>query len=200
MILYLSASTVASFYNEPKLKLIIQLLSINILLSPFGSIVTALLNRNLEFRPTFIASVISQLIGYASMIFLAVKGYGEITLAVGCIISTLATIAVIQFYRPPETPLLPGFGKVKEVLHYSKFVVAASFIGEIGHYYAELAVGKFHSMESVGLLSRALGMADLFNRLFSKALYNVLTPYISKGNRAPLTYYHLSNRRLSSRS
>ena len=182
-LLYIFASHISLFYKEPRLELMIQLLSLNILLSPFGSIITALLSRNLEFRPTFIASIVSQLLSYGSMIYFAVHGYGEITLAVGTIISTLATIFVLQFFRPAEIPLLPGIGNIKEVFHYSKFVLGTALIGQIGHYFSQLAIGKYFNIDSVGLLNRAISSADMFNQLFSESLYKVITPYVSKINR-----------------
>jgi len=181
--LYYSASFVADFYGEDKLIFMIQLLSINIFVSPFGTIIITTLRRNLHFKPIVIVTLISQIISISSMIGLAKNGYAELTLVYGSLINSICNFLFIQFYRPPNLPSLPGIGKIKEIISYSKYVGAATIINQIGKQTAELAVGKHFNMESVGQLNRANNTAGLFNQLVTEGLNPVLTPYISRLNR-----------------
>jgi O-antigen/teichoic acid export membrane protein len=181
--LYYSANFVADFYGEEKLVFMIQLLSINIFISPFGTIIVTTLRRQLHFKPIVIVTLISQIISISAMIVLAKSGYAELTLVYGSLINSICNFFFIQFFRPPNLPNRPGIGKITEIISYSKYVGAATIISQVGQQAAELAVGKHINMESVGQLNRANNTAGLFNQLVTEGLNPVLTPYISRLNR-----------------
>lgn len=182
-IMYFLAEPIATFYEEPKLTLMLQLLSINLLLTPFGSIVRSILIRNLNFKAEAITSILSQVLSIILMIYLAQKGAEELTLVYGAIAHTFFNTLLLQFYRPKDLPKLPGLKNIKDVFNFSKFVGLASIIGQLGHHTSELIVGKYYSMATVGQLNRGSNTAGLFNKLVSDALSPVITPYISQINR-----------------
>jgi O-antigen/teichoic acid export membrane protein len=178
--LFFSASFVADFYNEKKLVLMLQLLSFNIFISPFGSIITTTLRRDLHFKPIVLVGIASKVVSISTMIWFAYQGAQELTLVYGAITFSFFNFLFIQLYRPKNLPLLPGIGKIKEILNYAKYVSAASIIGELGSKSRDLIVGKHFDMESVGQLDRAGNTAGLFDRLITEGLNPVLTPYISR--------------------
>lgn len=182
-VMFLLAAPIASFYDEPKLTLMLQLLSINLLLTPFGSIVRSLLVRNLNFKAEALCSIVSQVLSILLMIYLAYEGYEELTLVYGAIANTFFTTLLLQFYRPENLPKLPSLKGIGDVFHFSKFVGLASIIGQLGHHASELIVGKYYSMATVGQLNRGSSTAGLFNKLVADALSPVITPYISQINR-----------------
>lgn len=178
--LFFSASFVADFYNEQKLVLMLQLLSFNIFISPFGSIITTILRRDLHFKPIVLVEIASKVVGISTMIWFAYQGAQELTLVYGAITFSFFNFLFIQLYRPKNLPFFPGIGKIKEILNYAKYVSAASIIGELGSKSRDLIVGKHFDMESVGQLDRAGNTAGLFDRLITEGLNPVLTPYISR--------------------
>jgi O-antigen/teichoic acid export membrane protein len=178
--LLFSAPFIADFYDEQKLVLMLQLLSFNIFISPFGSIITATLSRDLNFKPIVLVGMASQVASISTMIWFAYQGAQELTLVYGAITFSFFNFLFIQFYRPKNLPRLPGIGKIKEILNYTKYISAASIIGQLGSKSRDLVVGKHFDMESVGHLDRAENTAGLFDRLITEGLNPVLTPYISR--------------------
>lgn len=181
--LFFLSYPIAHFYQQDELITILQLLSLNILLSPFGSIVDCLLRREMHFKPALIAGVVSQLISVASMIILAMQGFGVYALVWGSLIQTISTALLFQFFRPAHMPLLPSLKKSREILSYSKFVGISGIVGYFGNQFTVLLSGKYFSLETTGLLTRAGSTASLFSKLFSQAFNPVLMPYISLLNR-----------------
>jgi O-antigen/teichoic acid export membrane protein len=181
--LFLLAYPVAHFYQKPQLIPLLQLLSLNILLSPFGSIIDCLLKRQLLFKPALIANISSQFLSVVGMIVLALYGFGVYALVYGSLIQTISQSLIFQFFRPPNMPLLPSLKKSREILNYSKFVGISGVVGYFGNQFNMLLSGKFFTLEVTGLLNRASSTASLFTKLFSEALNPVIMPYISMLNR-----------------
>jgi teichuronic acid exporter len=181
--LFLSAGYIADFYNEVKLVYILQLLSLNIFISPFGALIITMLRRNLDFKPIVLVGMLSQIISISTMIYFGYNGAAELALVYGAITNSVCNFIFIQFYRPANLPKLPGTGKIIDILHYAKYVSAASIIGQLGHQASSLVVGKHFTLEDVGQLDRANNTAALFNQLIIEGLNPVLTPYISRLNR-----------------
>jgi O-antigen/teichoic acid export membrane protein len=181
--LFFLSYLLAQFFEEPELVPILHLLSLNILLSTFGSIIDCLLKRQLLFKPALITNVSSQFLSVVGMIILALNGFGVYSLVYGSLIQTISQSLIFQFFRPANMPLWPSLKKSREILSYSKFV---GFTGVVNYFSAQFNVllsGKFFTLEVTGLLSRANSTVSLFSKLFFEALNPVIMPYMSMLNR-----------------
>ncbi|ABG39713.1 polysaccharide biosynthesis protein [Paraglaciecola sp. T6c] len=179
-VLFFSASPIADFYQQPELINILQLLSLNIFLAPFGSIIDCLLKRELNFKPALITGTSSQFISVLAMICMAYSDFGVYTLVYGSLIQTVVQALLLQFYRPQNMPLMPKLSQSRKILSYSKFVGVYGIVGHFGTYIVELLSGKFFTLELTGQFNRASSTASLFNKLFTEALNPVISPYASK--------------------
>ncbi|MDP5032264.1 oligosaccharide flippase family protein, partial [Paraglaciecola sp.] len=180
VVLFLSSSLIADFYQQQELSPILKLLAFNILIAPYGSIIQTLQRKELNFQPSFVTGLISQLISVIAMILLALYDFGVYALVLGAIIQTISQALLIQLYRPANLPLLPHLKLWKEITSYSSFVSINALAGHIGHNAAELITGKFLTIADVGILNRASNTAGLFNNLFTQALGPVVTPFFAK--------------------
>ena len=181
--LVLLAYPISHFYQEPELVPILHLLSLNILLSPFGSIIDCLLKRQLLFKPALIANITSQFLSVVGMIILAMNDFGVYALVYGSLIQTISQALMFQFFRPANMPLLPSLKKSREILSYSKFVGISGVVSYFSNQFNVLLSGRFFTLEVTGLLDRASSTASLFSKLFSEALNPVIMPYMSMLNR-----------------
>lgn len=182
LLLFLSAQYIATFYNDQRLYLMLQFLSLNILITPLGAIVESLLRRELKFDGIMYASTLSQVVSITVMIILAYNGEKELTMVYGAIIATIFKAGIIQFFRPKDIPKLPGYGKIKEIFAYSKFASTSSLFSQGGHFASEMTVGKFYTMADVGALNRASNTASFFNQLVTSGIGPVIAPFISQIN------------------
>jgi teichuronic acid exporter len=178
--LFLSAYFIADFYNNAELVPILQLLSLNVLLSPFGTIVGSLLKRDMNFKPDVITGLSGQTIGLVCMIIMALNDFGVYTLVYGSLIQTVSQILIIQLFRPANMPRWPSLKHCREIFSYSKFAGVYGLTGHFGTYAIELLSGKYFTLELTGQVSRAMATATLFNKFFIEALNPVIMPYVSK--------------------
>jgi teichuronic acid exporter len=183
-ILFLSAYYIAGFYNNAELVPILQLLSLNVLLSPFGTIVGSLLKREMNFKPNVIAGISGQTLSVICMIIMALNDFGVYALVYGSLIQTVSQTLIIQFFRPANMPRLPSLKHSREIFSYAKFAGIYGLAGHFGNYAIELLSGKYFTLELTGQFSRAMTTATLFNKLFSDALNPVIMPHISQVNRS----------------
>ncbi len=182
LVVFFSAGYIAEFYQKPDLSSIIQLMAISIFLSPFGSLISSLLSKAMDFRANMIANLYSQIASTMLMICLAWMDFGVYALAWGSICQTVLEIIILQLYRPANMPLLPKFNGFSEIFAYAKFASINSLVSHAGNYVGEILSGKHFSLHTVGILNRASNTAALFNGFFLKAFTSALTPYISQIN------------------
>lgn len=184
-LMYFAAYPVASFYEKPDLIILIQSLTVSLLLSPFGTIVTTLLNKEMNFKVTMVSGVLSTAVSTIIMIILAVNEYGVYTLVIGNIVQTATETAWLWFKRPSNTPTKPLFSGFGSILNYAKFVGLSSMVTQLSSFSTEILTGKYFSLNTVGILNRANSTTALFNQVFSSALDPVIVPYFSKMQTTP---------------
>jgi O-antigen/teichoic acid export membrane protein len=179
-LLFLLSEPVARFYHEPGVSRVVVVLACTFVLVPFGSVVLAMLRRQLDYWSIFKVRVGSALVTAIASVALALLGFGYMSLAWSALGGVVATVLLCGVHRPSGMPRLPSFSRIRQVLSFSGQVVATNVIGELSRGIPELAVGKAQSMEAVGLLGRALGLRSLLDKVLMSALWSVVLPYFSK--------------------
>tara|TARA_Y100000815_G_scaffold205212_1_gene189016 strand:+ start:5956 stop:7398 length:1443 start_codon:yes stop_codon:yes gene_type:complete len=182
--LYFFATPIAEFYERETLIPMLQLLALNVGLSPFGTIVDSVLRRKMEFFPLTLCSLASSILSSAVMIYLAFSGYGAMSLVYGALAQTISYIVLIQAFRPSIVPRSPSLKHFGDVFHYSKYSGTSNIFGQLGNYSSELIVGKLYTMEILGFLSKANSVVTMFNKLFFDAMAQVISPLIASTKRS----------------
>jgi len=182
--LYFGANYAASFYNEDGIKKVFQVLALNFLLIPFGSVTTSYIRRQMRFKFVMKLEVVCSLVSTATVITLAYAGFSYMSMAWSSVAGIIVEISILVYFRPTELPRLPGLKDVKHVLKFSYVAVSETLISQLGGYLPDLIVGKVLGMQVLGLLSRAKGTEALFDRVITSAIQPVLLPFFSKQNRA----------------
>lgn len=180
LLLVVAAPWLGELYSESGVSKVLYFLSINFFLLPFGSITNALLRRGMRFEKLAVinvsAAVTSLVVGLTAAWFDA--SYMAIAWASNA--STLVSIAVTQFYRPPGTPWLPGVRQFREVLSFG-FKVGAMDISNSGSDAAtELVIGRAQGLYDLGIYSRAYGTYRLFEFAFVQTIRPVVLPFLSR--------------------
>lgn len=179
----LASHPISVFYDEPKIRNIMLVLSLNFAINPFGSLTYAWLMREMRFESLAIMRFSASLCGSCTSIALAWYGWGPISLAYGSVVSTVANAAVAVCFRPATFPWLPGFREVRRVLSFGGKITAAGLVSAAATSAAELVLGKLQGMAAAGLFSRANGLATMFHRLILDATHAVALPLFAKESR-----------------
>lgn len=183
VVLFVAAPYVADFYRAQGVREIMQVLAANFLLIPFGAVPMAWHRRALNFRPILIASLAGNLSSFVVVVWLALEGFGHMSLAWSSLAGTIATVAAAVWTRSPELPRWPGLRGIGRVVHFGKFASGIYIFGQVGKGAPEMVIGRAHDMAAVGMFSRAYGLIEIFNRLTLRALMPVYLPYFARSVR-----------------
>lgn len=183
LLLYFISGFAAEFYNEEGVKKVFQVLALNFVLIPFGSVTTSYIRRQMRFKFVMNLEVTCTLISTATVIILAYLGFSYMSMAWSSLAGIIVEIAILIYFRPQELPNFPGLKEIKHVLAFSTASVSEALLSQLGAYLPDLIIGRFLGMNAVGLLSRAKGTINLFDRAVTSAINPVLLPYFSKEER-----------------
>lgn len=184
VILIALSGPMSDFYNEPGVRQVLTVLSINFLLLPFSSPILSLLTREMNFGALFRINVTSSLVGATTSNTLAALEYGFISLAWGSVAGILATVIIAAIFKPETARVLPGLKEWRRVASFGGKMSAISLVSELGVATPELVIGRTLGFGAVGIFSRATGAVTLFNRTVMGAIQPVILPTLSAKARA----------------
>jgi len=182
-VVYFLSNMFAVFYETPGIEVVMQIIALNFLLIPFGSITHSVLQREMRFDSLLRIELGSALVHASIAVGLAFAGWGYISLAWASVAGTIASIIITQVYRPKRLPYLPGFKEVKHVMGFGAYATGSSLVRAGGQSAPELILGKALGMAEVGIFSRATSTINLFYKLVLESLNQVFLPYFAEEHR-----------------
>jgi len=182
-IVFLSADIIASFYQQPELELVVQIISLNFLIIPFNSPILALLRRNMQFKQRTYVEVASSAIFAIVAVSLAYNNYGVLSLAVASLATNVASFFICQLIKPTGFSYSPLLKNTKNIVHYCGFSSGAQFIRHAGTSAPDLIIGKILGMSAVGFFNRGSSLLQMLHRTLIEGLRPVLMPYFSQVQR-----------------
>lgn len=186
LMIYLGAPYVAHYYNEPKLTLLLQTVSIVFLLSPFRTIPNALLDRELNFKLRAQVDMTATIISSVISLGLAISGFGVWALIFGFIASYLLRTLILAYYNP--WLIWPTFNilKVKGLLYYGGLMTLSGAIFVIAIRSVNLIAGPILGAELLGLYAVALEFATLPMSKIMPIINQVMFPAYSRLQNQPV--------------
>ncbi|MEA5448619.1 lipopolysaccharide biosynthesis protein [Leptolyngbya sp. CCNP1308] len=174
------ASFAATFFDEPALTPIIQALSLTFLLSGFGNIQQALLEKELQFRALAIRSVIAIFLSGIVGIVMAFRGYGVWSLVGQQLTNSLFQVVILWCLSDWK----PGF---RFSLKNSNMLIEFG-IGEIGFktfdYFSrrgdDLVIGYFLGSTALGYYTVAYKILLVMTQLLITVTSKIALPAFSK--------------------
>lgn len=179
-ILFCAAPYIADFYNLPILKDLTRVVTLSLLISPFGGIQNVHLATAIDFKTPAVIGICATILSGIIAIVMAYNGYGVWALAIqglaGGIIAVGARIYIVRWYPRAR------FSKksFKELFGFSSKMLASSCLDTIYNNITPLIVGKYYSPTQLGIYERARGWAALPSSTFTGVLQGVTFPVLSK--------------------
>jgi O-antigen/teichoic acid export membrane protein len=183
LLLFFCAPAVAVFYSSQGVADVMRVQAFNFLLIPFGAVVMANFRRQLDFRPIFVAGVLTNLTTFAVGSACALWGLGSMSLAWSSLAGVVVTVGTSLWYRPADFPRWPGIKGIGKVVHFGKFASGIYIFGQVGKGAPEMVIGRAQDMAGVALFSRSSGLIEIFNRTVLRAVMPVCLPYFAKSGR-----------------
>lgn len=183
LIIFIAAPYLGRFYGNEGIKKILDLLSINFFLVPFGAITFAYLRRSMQFGKLMVIQITSALAHSGVAIYCAYIGLSYMSLGWAAIAGTATSVLLTFVVRPKAIPYLPGIKEIKRVLSYGTYASMSSVIEHVNNVAPDWIMGRTLGMQAVGLYSRAQGTIGIFDKLITSGIRSVVEPYFAQVKR-----------------
>ena len=179
-VMFVSASPIAHFYDQPELVPVIRVLSLSLPFYAFNSIQRAYVSKNMLFHRLFYSSLGAIILSGVIGIFMAYHGYGVWAL-VAQNISSQAFTTLIMWFTVKWRPIL-GFSteRFKGLFNYGWKIFGANFITALFVNARKLVIGKFFAPASLAYYEKGDHLPSLvMNNIFT-SVQTILLPTFSE--------------------
>jgi len=180
-IFFFSAPLIADFFNQPILKPITRVLSLNMIINAFSLVQLSILRKTMDFKNHFIINMIAVIFSGICGIVAAYQGLGVWSLVIQTISHSLAqatSLWLISKWRP-----IGHFSLIslKSMFSFGSRLLVAGLIETVFKNLYQTFIGKVYSPSDVGYYSRASTMETAASVSTSMALgqviFSAFSPY-----------------------
>jgi O-antigen/teichoic acid export membrane protein len=174
------AGPLASFYDEPAIRPLFMALSVGFFVSALGTTHSALLIREMKFRPLELRQIAATLVGAAAGIAIALSGGGAWAI-VGQQLAEAAVSTVILWFLVPWRPSLTfSTASMRRLGSFAGNVFGENLLYQVGRSLGSLLIGRFLGPASLGLYALATNVILVpFSRI-AGPLQQVFFPAFSR--------------------
>jgi len=185
LLLAFTAPVISSFFEEPRLVLIVRVLALEFILMGFSVLPRSLLQKEMEFRKLATVNFFSVLAGSTITLLLAIAGQGVWALVWGTLVIRIVSTAGFNWARP--FLCLPR-AKLKGVFSFFAFGGYVTLSTILWYLYTrsdKLIIGKVLGSEILGFYSVGYLLASLPMEKISDILNQVAFPAFSSVQSEP---------------
>lgn len=179
-VLFLSAPTIAAFYNTPLLTDVVRVYSLTLIISSLGIVPRALRSVAVDFKTQAYASVISVIVSGLVGLYLAYSGYGVWALVWQAIISSFVGVVVIWVLARWRPLLVYSWGSFRSMFSYGSRLLASGLLHTVYTHASSILIGKFYTPAELGNYDRGNSIASLPSLRLSDVFHSVTFPILSK--------------------
>ncbi|MDX1638814.1 MAG: lipopolysaccharide biosynthesis protein [Balneolaceae bacterium] len=180
VIIFITAPLIAAFYDTPVLSSMIRVYMLGIIVFSFYMISSKLLMRNLEFKKLAISDNVALAISAGLMAYLANQGYGAWAIILAELANKVGQMVFCLFYKPYWPRLTFRYRKVKHLISFGVYTTGSNFFQNFYMNADYLIIGKFFSMQLVGIYSFAYRIVFDTVKELSNVINKVAYPAFSK--------------------
>lgn len=181
------AYPVSLFYKDDRLIYLICLVSIRILLSPFGKIFVTLKQKNLEFSFISKVALFLNVLGFILTILFSVlnfKIYALIlpSLITGTVGALIWSVAGRKYFR---VRFHYNFSEIKDFFKIGIYDTGAQLMDYLSYKIDVLLIGRFFGLEVLGLYNMGKELAMKVMKMINPIINSVTTPILAKLQNEP---------------
>ena len=179
-ILYVAAPYVAAFYDTPVLSPMIRVYMLGIIAFSFYMISSKLLIRDLEFKKLAISDNVALSSSAGLMIYLAYTGWGAWAIILAELANKVGQMLFSMVFKPYFPRFHYSYEKVKHLIEFGLYTTGSNFFQKFYMNADYLIIGKFFSMELVGIYSFAYRLVFDTVKELSRVINRVAYPAFAK--------------------
>ena len=181
----LIAFPLARFYEERQLIWLIPIVGLTTIISGFNSTSLALLSRDINVKQLTFMDLIIQIIALVVMVIWAYFQQTIWALVIGTFVSK-----IIQLYWSHRISSIPNrfvWDKeaVEELISFGKWIFVSTAMTFLANQSDRLILGKFFSLEMLGVYAIAFNFAVIPKRVVSQLSEKIMMPLISQKKELP---------------
>lgn len=177
-LLWLASPYIAAFYNIPMLKDVTRVVALTLIFSALGGIQGAKLSIAINFKTRAIISLISALSTGCLGLYLAYSGYGAWALVFQTVFSSLLNTILLWCFVHWMPSLVFSWQSFRQLFSFGSKLLASALLDTIYNNVYTLIIGKVYSSSSLGLYSRASGLAQYPSSNITGVLQSVTFPVL----------------------
>ena len=179
-ILYFIAPHVASFFNVPPAKPIIQVISFSILLQAFANIGVVYFQKELQFNKQFIYQLSGTLVDFIVAVCAAFILRNVWALVFGLLAGNFVRLIMSYIIHPYRPHIELDFGKAKELFGFGKWVLGSSILMFLTTQGDDAFVGKFLGATMLGFYQMAYRISNMPATEITHVISQVMFPAYSR--------------------
>ena len=134
IVLYMSSSVIANFYQEPELTSVLRVLSITLFFGAFNSIQNAYVAKNMMFKELFFSSLGAMLISGVVGVIAAYMGFGVWALVIQQLTNQCMVTVIMWFTVKWRPKFIFSLKRVKVLFSYGSRLLASALISRLYGY------------------------------------------------------------------
>lgn len=178
VLLWFSSPYIASFYDIPMLKDVTRVVALTLVFSALGGIQRAKLSIAINFKIRAIISLISALSTGCVGLYIAYSGYGAWALVFQMVFSSLLNTILLWCFVKWIPKLVFSWQSFGQLFSFGSKLLASALLDTIYNNVYTLVIGKVYSSSSLGLYSRASGLAQYPSSNITGILQSVTFPVL----------------------
>lgn len=174
LLLYLFTPVIANFYNMPQLKLLIPVMSLDLLIANAGRQFRIFREKALEFKPLAIIDIIASVLSIIVAVWVAMEGGGVWSLIFSALFASLTSsiILIITGWRKHPLSFYINIKEGRSFYKIGLYQTGSQILDYIASQLDILIIGKI-------MAAADLGVYNLIKQLVLK-IYGLINPIISK--------------------
>ena len=169
--LFISAPTIADYFNMPPLTSLARVLFLAIIINSLFIIPNIILTRQLRFKEIAIAELSGMIVSAGITITMAMNGFGYWAIAAQQISQLVVKVGIIWILSRWRPSLEFDFKLLKEIFSFSFLLIISSLISTATRYIYNFFIGPRYSANDLGYYGQAFK--------FHQIPYNVITSTIT---------------------
>ena len=174
------AGPIAHFANEPRLELLMRLISVSLLAAPIERPILAMVRRDMDFGALALVNLATVTTSTVTIIALAATGWGHESFGWACITGGIATIALSVLLRPQYLALKPCLIGYRSLLTFAFYGNACGILNQINKMYPSIIIARAVSVTGVGVFNRSHTVSLLPAKAILSAISPVVLPAFSQ--------------------
>ncbi len=179
VLLFISAPTIARFYEEPRLILLVRIIGIVVIFNTLQFVQIVSLSRQLDFKTQFKATVPAGVISGLVAIVMAMNGFGVWALATQMILSPLFITIFLWWMNPWKPEWSFSFECFKELSGFGSKLFLSSMLDIIFRNIYVVVIAKLFTSSITGYYFFATKIRDIILQQLSSSIQKVTYPALS---------------------